>query len=193
MIDNNLITSLESLSNACLLIKNNDEIIEKYHSWVQKIKTCIDNGNKIFFCGNGGSFADSQHLVAELIVRFESVREPIKAICLGANQSNLTAIGNDFTYEEIFVRELSALYDFGDIVFILSTSGNSPSVVKVANFLIEKNTRAIALLGRDGGKIKDFTDCIILPFQKTSLIQEIQILIGHSLCRELEEYILNKN
>ena len=184
---NNLINSLDALSEACQIIREDDFIISKYKSWVNIIKKCIKNGNTIFFCGNGGSFSDAQHLVTELVVRYEVNRDPINAICLGSNQTNLTAIGNDFTFEDIFVRELSALYRKGDLVFILSTSGNSKNIVKVAKFLHSKGEKAIALLGNDGGIVKDISDSIVLPLYKTSLIQEIQILIGHSICHEIEQ------
>ena len=191
-MDSRLIKSLNALSEACQIIQKDEKIIRKYEEFLCKLKKCVNNGNTIFFCGNGGSFSDSQHLTAELIVRFELNRNPIKAICLGSNQTNLTAIGNDFSYEDVFVRELSALYQNGDLVFILSTSGNSPSILKVARFLIKKNEKAIALLGREGGLAKQITDCIVLPFDKTSLIQELQTVIGHSLCQELE-YEFAKN
>ena len=185
-VENMFLESLNELSEACQIIKKDKKIMQKYDGILEKMKTSVRNGNTIFFCGNGGSFSDSQHLTAELIVRFELNRDPIKAICLGSNQSNLTAIGNDFSYEDIFVRELSALYKNGDLVFILSTSGNSPSILKVAKFLINKDEIAVALLGRDGGLASQITDSIVLPFEKTSLIQELQIVIGHSLCKELE-------
>ena len=185
-VESMFLESLNELSEACQIIKKDKKIMQKYDGILEKMKTSVRNGNTIFFCGNGGSFSDSQHLTAELIVRFELNRDPIKAICLGSNQSNLTAIGNDFSYEDIFVRELSALYKNGDLVFILSTSGNSPSILKVAKFLINKDEIAVALLGRDGGLASQITDSIVLPFEKTSLIQELQIVIGHSLCKELE-------
>ena len=105
-VENMFLESLNELSEACQIIKKDKKIMQKYDGILEKMKTSVRNGNTIFFCGNGGSFSDSQHLTAELIVRFELNRDPIKAICLGSNQSNLTAIGNDFSYEDIFVREL---------------------------------------------------------------------------------------
>ena len=132
-------------------------------------------------------------MVAELVVRFKDNRRAINSILLGANQSNLTAIGNDFDFTDIFVRELSALYKDGDLVIILSTSGNSENTIKVANFVRDKNSKALAILGKGGGKLKEITENIIIPSQSTALIQELTILIGHTLCQEIEKKVLNKD
>ena len=184
-----IISSLNELSKACNTLIKDDVFQKKYHSWIKKFISTIKNGGTIYICGNGGSFAHAQHLTAELIVRYKLNRDPIKAVCLGSNQSNLTAIGNDFSFDQIFSRELSGLYNLNDTVLILSTSGNSPNVIKVAEYVRNMGGNAISLLGKDGGKLKEITDNYIIPFHKTNLIQELQILIGHSLCNELEEYM----
>ena len=186
-----IISSLNELSKACSTLIKDDIFQKKYQSWKKKFISTIKNGGTIYICGNGGSFAHAQHLTAELIVRYKLNRAPIKAVCLGSNQSNLTAIGNDFSFDQIFSRELSGLYKLNDIVLILSTSGNSPNVIKVAEYVRNMGGNAISLLGKDGGKLKEISDNYIIPFNKTNLIQELQILIGHSLCNELEEYIFN--
>ena len=116
----NIISSLKNLSSACETLKNDETFLKKYNSWIKNLVSTIRNDGTIFICGNGGSFAHSQHLTTELVVRFNINREPIKAICLGANQANLTAIGNDFTFDQVFTRE-PALYKTKDTVFILST------------------------------------------------------------------------
>tara|TARA_Y100001978_G_scaffold203469_1_gene229600 strand:+ start:10622 stop:11218 length:597 start_codon:yes stop_codon:yes gene_type:complete len=181
--------SFNSLSKACKSLKENKIFLTKYQEWIKKFISTIDKGGTIFICGNGGSFAHAQHLTTELVVRFKVNRKALKAICLGSNQCNLTAIGNDFSFDQIFSRELSALYNYNDTVLILSTSGNSPSVIKVAEFVKGMGDQAISLLGKDGGKLKDITDNFIIPYSTTSLIQELQILIGHAICEEIENYI----
>lgn len=189
-MNQNIISSLENLSSACETLKNDERFLKKYNSWIKNLFSTICNDGTIFICGNGGSFAHSQHLITELVVRFNINREPIKAICLGANQASLTAIGNDFSFDQIFTRELSALYKPNDTVFILSTSGKSPNVIKVAEYVKSMGGNALALIGKDGGQLKDLTDNYIIPFSSTSLIQEIQFLIGHSICDELEKFVV---
>ena len=184
-----ILSSLNELSKACNTLIKDDVFLNKYQSWIIKFISTIKSGGTIYICGNGGSFAHAQHLTAELVVRYKLNREPIKSVCLGSNQANLTAIGNDLSFDQIFSRELSGLYNSNDIVLILSTSGNSPNVIKVAEYVRKMGGNALSLLGKDGGKLKDITDHYIIPSHKTNLIQELQILIGHSICYELEEYI----
>ena len=188
-LNETIISSLNELSKSCNILKKDDLFLKKYESWINKFISTIKNGGTIFICGNGGSFAHAQHLTTELVVRYKKNRKSIKSICLGSNQANLSAIGNDLSFDQIFSRELSGLYKSNDIVFILSTSGNSPNVIKVAEYVREMGGNAISLLGKDGGKLKEITDNYIIPFHETNLIQEIQILIGHSICDELEKYI----
>ena len=189
LVNETIISSLNELSRACNILKKDELFLKKYQSWITKFISTIKNGGTIFICGNGGSFAHAQHLTTELVVRYKVNRESIKSICLGSNQANLTATGNDLSFDQIFSRELSGLYKSNDIVFILSTSGNSPNVIKVAEYVREMGGNALSLLGKDGGKLKEITDNYIIPFNQTNLIQELQILIGHSICNELENYI----
>ena len=189
-MNQNIISSLKNLASACETLKNDEIFLKKYNSWIKNLISTISNDGTIFICGNGGSFAHSQHLTTELVVRFNINREPIKAICLGANQANLTAIGNDFSFDQVFTRELSALYKKNDTVFILSTSGNSQNVINVAEYVKSMGGKALSLIGKDGGELKNLTDNYIIPSSSTSLIQELQFLIGHSICDELEKYIV---
>jgi len=189
-MNQNIISSFNNLSSACETLKTDEIFLRKYDSWIKNLVSTIRNKGTIFLCGNGGSFSHSQHLTTELVVRFNINREPIRAICLGANQANLTAIGNDFSFDQIFTRELSALYKPSDSVFILSTSGNSQNVIKVAEYVRSMGGNALSLIGKDGGQLKNLTDHYIIPFSSTSLIQELQFLIGHSICYELEQYIV---
>ena len=189
LVNKTIISSLDELSKACDTLKKDNTFLKKYQSWIKKFISTIKNGGTIFICGNGGSFAHAQHLTTELVVRYKLNRIAIKSICLGSNQANLTAIGNDLSFDQIFSRELSSLYNTNDIVLILSTSGKSPNVIEVAKYVREMGGNALALLGKDGGELKDITDNYIIPFPETNLIQELQILIGHSICNELEKYV----
>tara|TARA_A100001388_G_C28772912_1_gene505097 strand:+ start:2644 stop:3231 length:588 start_codon:yes stop_codon:yes gene_type:complete len=189
LVNETIISSLDELSKACNTLKKDNTFLKKYQSWIKKFISTIKNGGTIFICGNGGSFAHAQHLTTELVVRYKLNRIAIKSICLGSNQANLTAIGNDLSFDQIFSRELSSLYNTNDIVLILSTSGKSPNVIEVAKYVREMGGNALALLGKDGGELKDITDNYIIPFPETNLIQELQILIGHSICNELEKYV----
>ena len=189
LVNETIISSLDELSKACNTLKKDNTFLKKYQFWIKKFISTIKNGGTIFICGNGGSFAHAQHLTTELVVRYKLNRIAIKSICLGSNQANLTAIGNDLSFDQIFSRELSSLYNTNDIVLILSTSGKSPNVIEVAKYVREMGGNALALLGKDGGELKDITDNYIIPFPETNLIQELQILIGHSICNELEKYV----
>lgn len=166
-------------------IEKNCEII---FTAASKLISILKNGNKILFMGNGGSAADSQHLAAELIGRFQKERDSIPAIALTTDTSILTAIGNDYSFDDIFKRQVQGLANKGDAVFGISTSGNSKNVI---NALIEakrKKAFTIALTGKDGGKIKEIADLnIIVQSDVTARIQEGHILIGHILCELIEE------
>lgn len=187
MKKDSLISSLENLRDLSEDLMGDDKFINSYQEIKERVIKAVKNKNKIFFCGNGGSFADAQHLTAEFVVRFKKNRQSLSAITLGANQCNLTAIGNDFSFDDIFVRELSALYKTGDEVIILSTSGNSLNTIKVAKYLRENEHSALSILGKGGGELKQITKNIIIPSEDTALIQEITILIGHNLCFEIEK------
>ncbi len=186
MSQDNLKKTFKELSLIFSDLSKDNKISEKYQFFLKKMVDALNQNKTIFFCGNGGSFADSQHLATELVVRFKKNREAINANVLGSNQCNLTAIGNDFSFEEIFVRELSALYKKGDVVIILSTSGNSKNIIKVAEFLNLKGEKALAITGKGGGGLIGITDNLVIPSNDTATIQEVTIVIGHSLCSEIE-------
>ena len=192
MNNNQIIRSLNSLSKACQELLEDKVFLDKYNLLLSNLINTIKNENTIFICGNGGSFADAQHLVTELVVRFNHNRKALKAIALGSNQSNLTAIGNDMDFEKIFQRELEAFYRNGDTVLLLSTSGNSKNLIRVAEYLQSKDKQGFSIIGKDGGLLKKTTEYIFLPYENTALIQELQIMIGHSLCSEIEKEFLVK-
>ena len=192
MNNTQIVRSLNSLSKACQELLEDKVFLDKYNLLLTNLINTIKNENTIFICGNGGSFADAQHLVTELVVRFNHNRKALKAIALGSNQSNLTAIGNDMDFEKIFQRELEAFYRNGDTVLLLSTSGNSKNLIRVAEYLQSKDKQGFSIIGKDGGLLKKTTEYIFLPYENTALIQELQIMIGHSLCSEIEKEFLVK-
>jgi D-sedoheptulose 7-phosphate isomerase len=140
-------------------------------------------GSKLIFMGNGGSASDSQHLSAEFVGRFVNERQALAAISLSTDTSALTAIGNDYGFDKIFERQINGLAKKGDVVFGITTSGNSPNVLKAIQAAKKLDCITIGLTGQDGGKLKDFCDeTIIVPSNVTARIQEAHILIGHILC-----------
>jgi D-sedoheptulose 7-phosphate isomerase len=156
------------------------------------IITCLRSGGKVLVCGNGGSAADSQHFAAEMIGRFLREREPISFIALTTNTSTITAIGNDYTFDKIFLRQIEALGQSGDILFGISTSGNSGNVIEAFKKAKEKNMITIALLG-SGGKMAEMADHVLsVPVKATPRIQEGHITIIHILC-DLIESAMFKN
>ncbi|MDC3089116.1 SIS domain-containing protein [Alphaproteobacteria bacterium] len=149
----------------------------------------LQKGGKIFFAGNGGSFADSQHLTAEFISRFLFDRNALPAIALGTNSSNMSAIGNDYDYEKVFSRELYALGSKKDMFIPITTSGNSKNLIKAVNTANDKGMITIALTGATGGALNKLCECIKVPSKSVPRIQECHILIGHILCQIAEEGI----
>ena len=148
----------------------------------------LQNGNKLLFCGNGGSAADSQHLAAEFVGRFQIERGGLPAIALTTDTSVLTAVSNDYGYTKVFSRQVEALGQKGDVLFALSTSGESPNVLMAVEKAKEKGIVTIGLTGRTGGSIADACDMHInVPQQKSARIQEMHIMIGHIICELLDD------
>lgn len=148
----------------------------------------LESGNKIIFFGNGGSAADAQHLAAELVVRYRLNGRALAALALTTDTSILTACSNDFSYDDIFARQIEALLRPGDVVIGISTSGNSPNVLKALEAARGQGGIATGLSGRDGGKMTGLCDpLIVIPSNVTARIQEMHILIGHALCDVLEQ------
>ncbi len=157
----------------------------------EKIATAAANtiklGGSVFWCGNGGSAADAQHLSAELIGRLVNNREPLPSITLNSDIAALTCIANDFGYAEIYARQLKGLGKAGDLLIVLSTSGNSENVLKCLDVARQKNIITVALLGKDGGEAKGKSDFeIIIDSNITARIQELHKLIGHTICQIIE-------
>ena len=151
------------------------------------VNSLRDNGC-VFFCGNGGSAADSQHLAAEFTGRFVRERAPLAGIALTTDTSALTAIGNDYGFDEIFARQVAGLAKRGDCLIAISTSGNSSNIVRAVRKATEIGVSTIGLLGRDGGVLKGLCDvAVVVPSEITARIQEIHLLIGHSWCETVDE------
>jgi D-sedoheptulose 7-phosphate isomerase len=147
----------------------------------------LQNGNKIIFCGNGGSFADAQHLAAEFVSRFMIDRGPLPALALGTNASNLSAIANDYGYEYVFARELRVIAQAGDLFIPISTSGKSHNVLEAVKVACEKGLKCFALSGGSESPLAKQTHCISVPSNITAHIQESHITIGHFVCKFVEE------
>jgi len=152
------------------------------------ISDALAKGNKLLVMGNGGSAADSQHFVAEIVGRFKMERKALPALALSTDTSILTAIGNDYGFDAIFSRQVEALAVPGDIVVGISTSGNSPNVLKAINAAQERGCRTIGLLGKDGGSIKAACDlALVMPTSDTPRIQEGHITVIHIVCDLVEK------
>jgi D-sedoheptulose 7-phosphate isomerase len=149
----------------------------------------LTKGGKILFMGNGGSAADSQHLAAEFIGRFVKERRPLPAIAFTTDTSILTAVGNDYGYDQVFERQVSALCNANDILIGISTSGNSKNIIKAVEAAKGKNVCTVGLLGGAGGKLAEMVDiAIVIDSKTTARIQEAHILIGHILCEFCDEH-----
>lgn len=157
-------------------------------SAVDLIYSSLAAGGQLLIAGNGGSAADAQHIAAELTGRFLRERRPIRALALHTNTSGLTAIGNDYGYEHVFARELSAHARPGDALLAISTSGNSPNILLAIEAARQCKVVVIGLTGETGGKMRAACDlCLCVPTKSTPRMQEMHITIGHTICELLEE------
>lgn len=158
--------------------------------FVRLVETCVRavaDGHKIVLFGNGGSAADAQHIAAELVGRFDSDREPVPAMALTADTSALTAIANDYGYDRVFERQLLGLGRAGDVAIGISTSGDSPNVVRALTAARGMGIAATGFTGGDGGALKDVADpALVVPSSETPRIQEMHIVVGHLLCAAIE-------
>jgi D-sedoheptulose 7-phosphate isomerase len=153
----------------------------------------LRSGAKILFFGNGGSAADAQHLAAELAGRFLRDRQGLPSLALTTNTPALTAIGNDYSFEEVFSRQIQGLGNSGDVAFAITTSGVSPNILRAAVAAREKGMITIGLTGAKGGKLRAIVHhCICIPSDQTPRVQEAQILTGHILCEVIERELFGK-
>jgi D-sedoheptulose 7-phosphate isomerase len=160
---------------------------------IKLISHTFEGGNKLFFFGNGGSAADAQHLAAEFVNRYIMERPPLPAIALTTDTSILTSVSNDLAFHEIFSKQLRALGKEGDVTIGITTSGNSPNIIKAFEVAKEMGMKTVALTGNDGGAVAKMVDFpLIVPSSSTPRIQETHILIGHILCEMVEHYLFFK-
>jgi len=154
---------------------------------VEQAVNCYQHDGKLLFCGNGGSAADAQHIAAELSGRFYKDRPPLYAEALHVNTSYLTAVANDYSYDDVFARMVTAAGRKGDILFAISTSGNSPNILKAARAAKEREMVVVGMTGKSGGALRETCDFVLnAPSDVTPRIQECHILLGHILCELLE-------
>ncbi len=169
-------------------LQQDASLLNDFERWVETCESALRAGNKLLFIGNGGSAADAQHLAAELVVRFKLTRRGLPALALTVDSSALTAIGNDFGFDQLFSRQVEALGTAGDVLIALTTSGNSANVLKAVPVAQAMGIQVVAMTGASGGKIADMADlCLRMPSDDTPRIQEAHTLLGHLLCDLLEQ------
>ncbi|MBK8846652.1 MAG: D-sedoheptulose 7-phosphate isomerase [Bacteroidetes bacterium] len=171
---------------------NDAALIHTIEQVVTEITNCFKADGKLLLCGNGGSAADAQHLAAEFTGRFYTDREPLFAEALHVNTSYLTAVANDYSYDEVYARLVKAKGRKGDILIALSTSGNSANIIKALQVAKERGLIIVGLTGATGGKMKDLCNYLInIPSNDTPRIQESHITAGHIICQLVEENMFN--
>jgi D-sedoheptulose 7-phosphate isomerase len=176
---------LQELAELARLVATNQS--EEIAGLARLVTDAINAGNKLLFCGNGGSAADAQHLATEYVVRFRRNRAPVPAIALTTDTSLLTAAANDYGFELVFARQIEALGRAGDVLFLHSTSGESENLVAAAHAARTAGVRSVALLARGGGRLREVVDHVLLvPTDNGARAQELQLAIGHLICDLVE-------
>lgn len=190
--------TIKNIISASIAVKqqvlDNEQLITTINDCVNVIVAAFKNGNKVLFCGNGGSAADAQHLAAEFSGRFYIDRDALPAEALHCNTSYLTAVGNDYSYDVIYSRLIKGLGNKGDVLIGLSTSGNSANIVKAFEMAHQKEMITIGLTGFTGGAMKSLSNHLLnVPSTDTPRIQESHILIGHIICELVEDALFGKH
>ena len=175
-------------------VLDNEKLISQIENLATGCLSCLRSGGKIILAGNGGSFADAQHLSAEFISRFMFDRAPLASLVLGANNSAISAIGNDYGYDQVFARELEGVARTGDVFIPFTTSGNSRNILVAVELARRQGLTTVAFTGEGGGKLAPLCDCLCVPSHETARIQECHIMIGHIVCGLVEQqYFKEKN
>jgi D-sedoheptulose 7-phosphate isomerase len=183
---------IRSIISASIRVKQdileNPSMLQSLEKAVAQITSALKKGNRIWFCGNGGSAADAQHLAAEFSGRFYKDRKALPAEALHCNSSYLTAVANDYSYDEVYARLIDGIAEPGDVLVGLSTSGNSANIVRAFEAARSRGVHTIGLTGSSGGKLKATSDILFnVPSSDTPRIQESHILLGHIICQLVEE------
>ena len=171
---------------------DDEKLLGQVRQLAQTCLSALRTGGKIIFAGNGGSFADAQHLSAEFTSRFLFDRASLASLALGTNNSAISAIGNDYGYEQVFARELSGIAKPEDVFIPISTSGNSQNILTAVAVAKELGVTTVAWTGETGGQLKSMCDCICIPSPDTAHIQECHIMVGHILCGLVEKAYFQK-
>lgn len=194
MVSTNNKTIDSIFDNSLEIISNSKVLNNRISDSIDAILKSLQNNGKIIIFGNGGSAADAQHFAAEFIGRFEKERDAIPAIALTTDSSIITSLANDYSFDKIFERQCEALIQPNDIIFVLSTSGNSPNVINGVKVAKKKNIISIGLLGNNGGNLKDhLTIPIIVTSNSTARIQEVHRIILHAICQIVEDNFSKTN
>ncbi len=181
-------TIIEASINVKQQVLQNENLLKIVCEVENKIVVALQNGNRIYFCGNGGSAADAQHLAAEFSGRFYAERKALPAEALHCNSSYITAVANDYGYDVVYARLIEGIGNRGDILIGLSTSGNSKNILKAFEVAQSKNIITIGFTGTSGGNMKPLSDFLInVPSTDTPRIQESHIMLGHIICQLVEE------
>jgi D-sedoheptulose 7-phosphate isomerase len=181
----------KQLAESCRVKQNfSDELLRRIAEFAEKSSAALRQGKKLVFFGNGGSAADAQHLAAELTVRLRAERPGIAALALTTNTSVLTAAANDYGFEKIFSRQIESLVGAGDVLVALSTSGDSPNILRGAEAGRARGATVVALTGETGGKLSSLADLLLnVPSRDPQRIQEAHITIGHIVCSLIEQQL----
>jgi D-sedoheptulose 7-phosphate isomerase len=172
---------------AALATRVAEELGPQLATAYQLVRDAVERGSTLFFCGNGGSAADAQHMATEYVVRYMRNRRAYPALALTTDTSLLTAAGNDIGFENVFARQVEALGKAGDVLIIHSTSGNSPNVLRAAEAARTRSMRVLAFSARDGGALRDLADhSVIIPTNRTDRAQELHLCIEHIICDLVE-------
>ena len=187
------IQSVKSQIQASIDVKatllGKEALMQQVFELAEKCTAALRAGGKVIFCGNGGSFADAQHLSAEFTSRFLFDRPGLPSLALGTNSSAMTAVGNDYGYENVFAREIQAIATSADVLIAITTSGNSGNILKALEAAKQANVPAIVLTGAGRGMLDAATETLNIPSTDTARIQECHILLGHIICGLVEESI----
>lgn len=190
--DENFTADIAAEFNESITVKQ--QVVEKHLSTINDIANLLieslQAGNKVLFFGNGGSAADSQHIAGELVSKFRRVRRAMPAIALTTDTSILTSIGNDFGYDYVFARQVEALGQSGDVAIGISTSGNSPNVLRALQAARDAGMTTVGFTGQSGGQMQDYVDISFnVPSSSTPRIQEVHITAGHIICELVEKTV----